>query len=70
MSRLGALKMIKCRAPKAGLPAETCAHSFGGTGITEYLRNGDNLKATARIVGHESTRTTQLYRRETARACR
>ena len=45
MSRLGALKMIKCRARKAALPAEICAHSsFHGTGITEYLRNGDILE--------------------------
>ena len=31
MSRLSALKMIKRRAQKAGLPAEICAHSFRGT---------------------------------------
>ena len=53
MSRVNALKMIKRRARRAGLPAEISAHSFRGTGITEYLRNG----------GHESTRTTQLYNR-------
>ena len=56
MSRLSALKMIKRRARKAGLPAEICAHSFRGTGITEYLRNGGGLKVAARIAGHESTR--------------
>ena len=63
MSRLSALKMIKRRARKAGLPAEICAHSFRGTGITEYLRNGGELEIAARIAGHESTRTTQLYNR-------
>ena len=63
MSRLGALKMIKRRARKAGLPPEICAHSFRGTGITEYLRNGGDLEVAARIAGHESTRTTQLYNR-------
>ena len=63
MSRLSALKMIKRRARKAGLPAEICAHSFRGTGITEYLRNGGDLEVAARIAGHESTRTTQLYNR-------
>ena len=61
MSRLSALKMIKRRTRKAGLPAEICAHSFRGTGITEYLRNGGDLEVAARIAGHESTRTTQLY---------
>ena len=35
MLRLSALKMIKRRAQKAGLPAEICPHSFGGTRITE-----------------------------------
>ena len=63
MSRMNALKMIKRRARKAGLPAEICAHSFRGTGITEYLRNGGDLEVAARIAGHESTRTTQLYNR-------
>ena len=63
MSRVNALKMIKRRARKAGLPAEICAHSFRGTGITEYLRNGGDLEVAARIAGHESTRTTQLYNR-------
>ena len=63
MSRLSAFKMIKRRARRAGLPAEICAHSFRGTGITEYLRNGGDLEVAARIAGHESTRTTQLYNR-------
>ena len=54
--------MIKRRARKAGLPAEICAHSFRGTGIIEYPRNGGDLEVVvARIAGHESTRTTQLY---------
>ena len=58
-----ALRMIKRRARQAGLPAEICAHSFHGTGITEYLWNGGDLKVAAGIAGHESTRTTQLYNR-------
>ena len=63
MSRATAHRMIKRRARKAGLPAEICAHSFRGTGITEYLRNGGDLEEAARIAGHESTQTTQLYNR-------
>ena len=63
MSRLSARKMFKRRARKAGLPAEICAHSFFGTGITEYLRNRGDLEIAARIAGHGSTRTTQLYNR-------
>ena len=63
MTRATALKIIKRRAARAGLPREICAHSFRGTGITEYLRNGGDLEVAARIAGHESTRTTQLYNR-------
>ena len=55
--------MIKRRARHAGLPTEICTHSFRGTGITEYLRNGGDLEVAARIAGHESTRTTQFYNR-------
>ena len=63
MSCLSALKMIKRRARKAGLTAEICAHSFRGTGITEYLRNGGDLEIAARIAEHVSIRATQLYNR-------
>ena len=63
MTRVTALKMIKRRARSSGLPHEICAHSFRSTGITEYLRNAGDLEIAARIAGHESTRTTQLYNR-------
>ncbi len=63
MTRQTAIKMIKRRAGDVGLPDEICNHSFRGTGITEYLRNGGDLETAARIAGHESTRTTQLYNR-------
>ena len=63
MTRVTALRMIKRRASKAGLPREICSHTFRGTGITEYLRNGGDLKVAARIAAHESTRTTLLYNR-------
>ena len=59
----GCVKRIKRGTRKAGLPAESCAHSFRRTGITEYLRNGGDLEVAARIAGHGSTRTTQLYNR-------
>ena len=58
LTRHGAFATIKRRAWRAGLPAEICAHSFRGTGITEYLRNGGDLEVAARIAGHASTRTT------------
>jgi len=63
MTRFSAIQMVKRRALKAGLPAEICNHTFRGTGITEYLRNGGELETAARIAGHDSTRTTQIYDR-------
>ena len=61
MSRVGPFKMIERCAQTVELPAEICAHSFRGTRITGYLRNGGDLEIAARIAGHGSTRTTQLY---------
>lgn len=63
ISRFSALQMVKRRALKADLPNEICNHTFRGTGITEYLRNGGELETAARIAGHESTRATQIYDR-------
>ena len=63
MTRHTAIQMVKRRSFDAGLPYEICNHSFRGTGITEYLRNDGDLETAARIAGHESTRTTQLYNR-------
>ena len=63
MTPVTALKIIKRRAAHSGLRRDICAHSFCGTGITEYLRRGGDLEVAARIAGHESTRTTQLYNR-------
>ncbi len=63
MSRFSALQMVKRRAVKAGLPSEICNHTFRGTGITEFMRNGGDLETAARIAGHDSTRTTQIYDR-------
>jgi len=55
MTRRTAIKMIKRRAIYAGLPGEISNHSFRGTGITEYLRNGVDLETAAHITGHKST---------------
>jgi site-specific recombinase XerD len=63
LGRWSALQMVKRRALGAGLPPELCNHSFRGAGITEYLKNGGAIETAARIAGHESTRTTQLYDR-------
>ena len=63
MTRQTGLKILNKRVLDAGLPYEITNHSFRGTGVTEYLRNGGDLEIAARIAGHESTRTTQLYKR-------
>ena len=63
MTRQTAIKMIKRRVLETDLPGEISNHSFRGTGITEYLRNGGDLEIAVRIANHESTRTTQLYNR-------
>jgi site-specific recombinase XerD len=63
MTRNDALRMIKRRARKVGLPAEICCHTFRATGITAYLENGGTIENAQAIAAHESPRTTKLYDR-------
>ena len=63
MSSRTTLAMVKRRCARAGLSPEICNHSFRGTGITTYMENGGTLEMAARIAGHASTTTTQLYDR-------
>lgn len=63
MGRESVWGMVKRRAAKAALPYAINPHSFRTTSITEYMRNGGDVETAARIAGHESTRTTQLYNR-------
>lgn len=56
-------KMIQRRARDAGLATHICNHTFRGTGITTYLRNGGTIENAAAIAAQASTRTTQLYDR-------
>ena len=44
MTRTDVLRMIKRRAPEAGLPSSTCCHTFRATGITAYLENGGTIE--------------------------
>jgi len=55
--------MVRRRTAAIGLPVEIGCHSFRGTGITNYLKNGGTIEVAARLAGHASTRTTQLYDR-------
>ena len=52
--------MIKRHAKAAGLSTISRPHSWRGSGITEYLRNGGNLETAPEIAAHESSRTTKL----------
>jgi integrase/recombinase XerD len=63
MSRKDALRMIKRRTKKAGLPARVCCHTFRATGITAYLENKGTIEKAQAIAAHESPRTTKLYDR-------
>ena len=63
MLRGNIFDMIRRRAQAAGLPVEIGCHSFRGSGITNYLTNGGTLETAAKIAGHRSTTTTQLYDR-------
>ena len=58
-----ALQMMKRRAKQAGLPADTCCHTWRGTGITDYLRAGGLLEEAQKRAGHATVRTTNLYNR-------
>lgn len=56
-------KMIQRRARDAGITTHICNHTFRGTGITTYLKNGGTIENAAAIAAQASTRTTQLYDR-------
>jgi site-specific recombinase XerD len=63
VKRGDALRMVKRRAAKAGLPTTITCHTFRATGITAYLEAGGTLEHAQAIAAHESPRTTRLYDR-------
>src|SRR5271157_1720285 len=63
MNRNDALRMIKRRAKAAGLPEDTCCHTFRATGITAYLEGGGTIEHAHKIANHESHKTTKPYDR-------
>jgi len=66
LSRGDIFVVVRRRAAAAGLPFEIGCHSFRGTGITNYLLHGGTIETAAKLAGHSSTRTTQLYDRRHA----
>jgi len=64
MSRTSVLRMVKSRAEEAGFdPSRVCCHTFRGTGITAYLKNGGKLEVAQHLAGHADASTTKLYDR-------
>ena len=64
IDRHDAYQMVRRRAKKAGLEGlQIGNHSFRGTGITNYLRNGGTLAEAQKMAGHADPRTTKLYDR-------
>ena len=55
--------VVQRRTKAAGIDTKVCNHTFRAAGITAYLSNGGTIERAAKIAGHASTRTTQLYDR-------
>jgi site-specific recombinase XerD len=55
--------MVRRRAKRAGITATIGNHTFRGTGITAYLKNGGTLEKAREMANHADTRTTRLYDR-------
>lgn len=67
MTRGDALRMVKRRLLKAGIPSVFSNHSFRATGITEFLTNGGDLETAQQLANHADSRTTKLYDRRANR---
>jgi site-specific recombinase XerD len=55
--------MVRRRAKTAGINTTIGNHTFRGTGITAYLKNGGTLEKAREMANHADTRTTRLYDR-------
>jgi site-specific recombinase XerC len=66
LPQANAYAMIRRRAAAAGIGTKVGNHSFRATGITTYLKNGGTLEKAAGMANHASTRTTQLYDRQSS----
>jgi integrase len=55
--------MVRKRAKRAEIATVIGNHTFRGTGITAYLKNGGTLEKAREMANHADTRTTRLYDR-------
>lgn len=62
-NRKKAWAMVKRRCEAAELGDRFCNHTFRGTGITTYLKNGGQLEHAQYMANHASATTTKLYDR-------
>jgi site-specific recombinase XerD len=63
MTRNDAFRMIKRRIKAGKFDAGICCHSFRGSGLTAFRKNGGTLQQAQKIANHASSRTTELYDR-------
>jgi site-specific recombinase XerC len=63
MNQPDVFRMVRRRALAAGVEVSIGCHTWRGTGLTVYLKNGGTLEKAQNMAGHESSRTTQLYDR-------
>jgi len=61
LRRNNAWDMVRRRARQADIVMDICNHTFRGTGITNYMKNGGALKHAQDMAGHADPRTTRLY---------
>jgi integrase/recombinase XerD len=54
-------KMVKKYAMAAGIDKQVTAHTFRHTFATLLLKNGADLRAIQKMLGHADLKTTQVY---------
>jgi integrase/recombinase XerD len=61
LTRVGAWRIIKQAAIRAGLTKRVTPHTLRHSFATHLLEGGTNLRVIQELLGHQSARTTQIY---------